>query len=118
MSSYIPIVISCNDVVADNLDGTNDGENYLSTPFMTVGSSIYHDVILFIYRLYLAYLYERHSERLTLEPTGQPVVPHNELVSTEGVAYQMDGTNVVDNHPISPGMRLCGESTHNFILFM
>jgi len=29
-------------------------------------------------------------------------------VGTEGVGYQMAGTNVVDNHPISPGMRLCG----------
>ena len=63
---------------------------------------------LFIYGVDLAYLYERHSDGLTLEPTGQPVVPHNEQVSTEGVEYQMDGTNVVDNHPISPGMRLCG----------
>ena len=58
MSSYIPIVISLNVVVSDNLDWTNDGENNLSTPFMTVGLSIYHDLILFIYRIDLAYLYE------------------------------------------------------------
>ena len=42
--------------------------------------------------------------------------PDIELVGTVGVGYQMAGTNVVDNHPISPGMSLCGESTHHFIL--
>ena len=108
MSSYIPIVISLNDVISDNLDWTNDGENNLSTPFMTGGLLIYHDLILFIYRIDLAYLYEWHSDGLTLEPSGQPVPPDIELVGTEGVGYQMAGTNVVDNHPISPGMRLCG----------
>ena len=45
---------------------------------------------------------------LTLEPSGQSVILHNELMGTEVIGYQMDGTNVVDNHPISPGMRLCG----------
>ena len=108
MSSYIPIVISCNDIVADNFDGTNDGENNLNTPFMTGGLSIYHNLILFICQFDLSYLYERHSDGLTLEPSGQPVLPDIELVGTEGVGYQMAGTNVVDNHPISPGMRLCG----------
>ena len=47
-----------------------------------------------------------------------PSLAHNEIVSTEVVADQMEGTNGHEIYPSSPGMSLCGYSNHKFMLLM